>query len=406
MTPKLSFKTAASTVALLLLTQNAFALDANDFAAKLKAIVEVAGQEISFNDARAEGDTITLDGISMPVAGEDPFTLQAQVVFSGVREANGGYMVDKAVFGDIVVVNDEAGFTLNNLEFDTLTIPGSDFENPVNMANFYRGMSMGPISIQSAGQDVATIASVTATSVLQDDKVTFDSNYEVTGIHADLSKIDEAEIQGVLAMFGLQEINASARGHASWNIETGSMVVSESKLDITDIASINFTSDLSGYSAKFLAGLQERQQKLTQAREAADADDAPTEAADALTTASEEMLDYMVKSLTLNHASFRFEDDSITNKILDFAATMQGMPREALTAGTAGMISIMAAEIGAPEKLQAMLAKAATTFLADPQSLEVVAAPAQPVLFDDLGKASDDPSALMDLLGLSVTANQ
>ena len=81
-------------------------------------------------------------------------------------------------------------------------------------------------------------------------------------------------------------------------------------------ARFGMTFDLGGYTLDFIKSLQEMQKKM--AAQPAGADNSAQSMA---------MLGLM-QQLTFNGASIRFDDDSLTNKALDYVAKQQGRSRD------------------------------------------------------------------------------
>jgi len=123
-------------------------------------------------------------------------------------------------------------------------------------------------------------------------------------------------------------------------------------------------------------------------------------------------------NVSLKRARIRFEDDSLTGRILSLLAESEGTDVESLVAeGTAGL-EVMLAEFLEPD-LARQVSEALTTYLNDPRSITFALSPAQPVSFaqvmaglSDLAGVPydgdvprDDPVNLIDLLRPTITAN-
>jgi hypothetical protein len=102
---------------------------------------------------------------------------------------------------------------------------------------------------------------------------------------------------------------------------------------------------------------------------------------------------------------FRFEDASITKKILPMIAQMQGMDEATFIANAGAMAQIGLAELRSPDFTQKAVT-AISTFLNDPQSITIAAKPAAPVTVMQLMALDpSNPAAAIEQLGISVTAN-
>jgi hypothetical protein len=113
----------------------------------------------------------------------------------------------------------------------------------------------------------------------------------------------------------------------------------------------------------------------------------------------------LVQGIEVNRVRVRFEDQSITKKILPMIAAMQGMDEATLKQSAGAIVQLGLAELKNPA-FTAQVVAAVNTFLNDPRSLTVLAKPAQPITVQQLMQLDpSNPGALIDQLGVVVTAN-
>ncbi len=117
------------------------------------------------------------------------------------------------------------------------------------------------------------------------------------------------------------------------------------------------------------------------------------------------MLMPQLMNVSLSGLQFRFEDASITKKLLPLIAKMQGMEEAAMVANAGAMMQISLMQL----KNQAFtdqVVGAVTAFLKEPKSLTVSLKPAAPVKVQQLMMLDpSNPGAAIDVLGATVTAN-
>jgi hypothetical protein len=110
-------------------------------------------------------------------------------------------------------------------------------------------------------------------------------------------------------------------------------------------------------------------------------------------------------NVSLGNFQLRFEDASITKKVLPLIAKMQGMDEAAMVANAGAMMQIGLMQL----KNQAFtdqVVGAVNAFLKDPKSFTVSLKPAAPVKVQQLMTLDPtNPGAAIDVLGVSVTAN-
>ena len=110
-----------------------------------------------------------------------------------------------------------------------------------------------------------------------------------------------------------------------------------------------------------------------------------------------------LQNITFHRFGLRFEDDSITKKLMPIAAAMQGMDEATMVANAGAMLQIMLTQLNNPE-FTSQVVGAVSAFLKDPKSLTVTVEPSAPVKVMDL-MTMNDPNAAIVKLGVSVKSN-
>ena len=112
-----------------------------------------------------------------------------------------------------------------------------------------------------------------------------------------------------------------------------------------------------------------------------------------------------IQGITFNGFSLRFEDGSITKKLLPVAAAMQGMDEAAMVANAGAMLQLGLSQLKNQAFTDQVVA-AVNAYLKDPKSLTVEVKPASPLKVMDLTALNPaDPGAAIDKLGVTVRAN-
>jgi hypothetical protein len=110
-------------------------------------------------------------------------------------------------------------------------------------------------------------------------------------------------------------------------------------------------------------------------------------------------------NVVLNNAKIRFEDASITKRLLPMIAAMQGMDEATMVASAGAMAQLGLAQL----KNQAFTEQAVAainSFLKDPRSFTVSVKPSAPLsVMQMMAFNPQDPGAAITQLGVSVTAN-
>lgn len=408
------FKSGAVTIsvfAVLASSPIALALDGRDFGDKFVAAFGSGGIDVSYETAVVDGDSVTLSNFTFSLSGYDPVEFSAELVFTGIEELDGGsYVAKNATIDDFKYQNDNVAVSIASIVIGDLKIPakavdfsaGAEASKEEIRASFdiYRSFSMGPVLISFEGEEVASIASIEVTTTPDAQLNEFDFGYNISGIHADLTKaIPEPEALGMLALFGLETLDAEVQAIGFWDVESGRININENAITIKNVGRLDTLFEIDGYDLEIIQQTLRAQSVLEAGTEAS------PEEFEAVNT---EMMELFERKLALVGFTVDFQDDGITGKILDFLAQQQGAPRQVMAAGFAAAVPAMAAEAGFSEDLQLQLLNAATAFLTDPKRLTITASPETPVKISEIAVAAeaDDPNVLIDVLNISVTANE
>ena len=112
-----------------------------------------------------------------------------------------------------------------------------------------------------------------------------------------------------------------------------------------------------------------------------------------------------VQEISFSGFSIRFEDASITKKVLPMIAAMQGMDEAALIASAGPMLQMGLMQLQ-NQAFAEQTAAAINGFLKEPKSLTVAAKPATPVKVSDFMSMNPNaPGEIITRLGLSVSSN-
>ncbi|MGO6817230.1 hypothetical protein [Rhizobium leguminosarum] len=383
-----------ASTAFLTLASPALALDGTDMMKKLNAATSAGGTVITFEKAEADGDTVTATGVQVGSSSLPGDTLKiGDLTFEGVEEIEGGgYHAKTVSFPDIDISQEEGRFSANEIQITGLTIPANATGDTLNDFLLYETVSTGPIALNIKGKDVLAIESIESNLERQDGGFSYDAN--VAGLKADLSQVEDANAKEAIEKLGLTTLDGAVTMKGIWEIESGKVAVDEYAFDFKNVGRLNFAVDFSGYTLGFIKSLQE-------AVKTAEANPNKEEANQAVGLA---MLGLM-QQLTINSASIRFDDASITKKALDYAGSQQGVTGDQLAQSLKGLVPMMMAQLNMPE-LQNQVAAAVTTYLDGPKSLTISAAPEKPVPVPMIiGAAMGAPNTIPSVLGVKVTAN-
>jgi len=402
-THKAAFRRFTYTATLLALSFSpAFAQDAATVAERIKAAAAAQGTVLTWTGVTGDASTMVIQGASVKPANMDEALPIGDVTLSGIVEENGGYRVETTTTSPFSTTSEGVTFDLSAIVVKGWRISAQDSSDPLAALSLYDSAELASASFKMADKTVFSITGVSSAITRPADGEPFAFTGNVASFSGDLSGISDPQTKAIVDAFGYQTINGSAKASGTWNLADGRMNITQNDFTVENAGKLGFKFDVSGYTLDFIKSMQETQKKLA-AQPAGEA---------ASSAANMEMLNLM-QQLSLNGAAIRFDDDSLTGKILDFVAQQQGQKREDVVNLAKAGLPFMLMQMNMPD-LAAAISPAINAYLDNPKSIEIKAAPPAPVPFTLLGGAAmanpNDPSAtakaMWSMLGVTVTANQ
>lgn len=403
-----------SSVTTIALMTPAMALDAQMFVDRVAEIYKSVGYDLSFGAASLDGDTVTVDGVTVGFVGPqtegmEPMTFDTELTFSGVVEGDdGSYTVETLSIPDIdtefASAPEPVGHvTASDIRADNLYLPAGDTVPAVMTLQLVGSLSSGPVTVTRNGEEVFSVESMEAVSTFNPsqgapDLVDLTSVLNISGISVDLSTVgeDDPDAAATIEALGLTTIAGNISQDFSWSMADGHMVMNEFLFDFADVGALDIKADFTGLTPAVLDQLY--------AMQAAMADTSGGEMSDE--QAQAQMMSGMaiMQGVNIVGASVRYDDASLAGKLLDFFAEQSGVDRATFIEGLKAQLPLMLAGTGIPA-LNDVVIPPVEAFLDDPQSLEVRVAPPSPTSLLVLMAAAANPAGLITALGLAVEAN-
>ncbi|MGN6449356.1 MAG: hypothetical protein ACTHLK_12330 [Brucella intermedia] len=383
---------AAGTALSLVFGSAAMAADANAVAERIKALYAKQGGELSFANVQASGSDIVLQGtkIKLPTIGEKE-TAIGDVTLQNVQDApDGGYSIEQVTVPALALAgetdkNDKA--EMKGLAMQNVHIPSEKAKGPLDNIVMYDKLKIDEILFGTPGKDGATVKGF-------DLSLDTTNKAEKIGYVWTIANIDATFEKGgknPLAPLDMNTFNGSLTSKGSWSPTSGDTSLDQLELEAKELGKINITGSLGGYDLAFLEAVQKTQENMSKA-------DADKDAAGLAILG-------LAEQLNLKNLSIRFDNDTLTQKVLDYYAKQQGADGKQLGEQMKMMVPLMATQLKNPEFAQ-QLKVAADKYFTDPKSLTISASPDQPVTFASIvATASLDPTKIIQLLKISVDAN-
>ncbi|MEW9808729.1 hypothetical protein ABUE31_22290 [Mesorhizobium sp. ZMM04-5] len=378
----------------------ASAQDAQAVAEQIKAVAAAQGTAISWAGVSGDASSMVLQGVSVKATSDDDAVMLGDVTLSNVVEENGGYTVGTTTTSPLSVTSEGFTFDMSPIVIKGWKIPSEDATDPLATLSLYERADVASIAFKMADKTVFSMAGLSS-SMSDPQSGPMDFVAGIESFTGDLSGVSDPQTKAAIDAFGYQTISGSAEMSGTWNPADGVMKVTRNDVTVADAGTLGVTFGLGGYTLDFVKSIQDVQKKIAAQPEG-----------DTTSAAEMELLGLM-QQLSFSGASIRFDDDSLTDKIIDFVAKQQGQKREDIVNLAKATLPFMLAQMEMPD-LVAALVPAINTYLDKPESIEITAAPPAPVPFTMLGGAAmaggGNPAAsakaLWTMLGVTVTANQ
>ncbi|OYR18799.1 hypothetical protein [Brucella thiophenivorans] len=384
---------AASTAISLAFGSMAMAADANAVAERIKALYAKQGGELSFANVKADGSDVILEGTKIKLATVSKNELPVgDVVLENVQDAQGGgYSIEKVVVPDLTLPADNAdknnNAVIKDISMDNVSIPSEKATGALDAMVFYDKMKIGEMAFGTPGKDGATVEDFEVTLNSADRSEKIDYAMTIANIDAKFEKGGK----NPLAPLDMDTFNGSVSSKGTWLPKSGDATLDQLEINAKELGKIDIHGAIGGYDLAFLEAVRETQQNMTKA-------DADKDAAGLAILG-------LAEQLSLKNLTIRFDNDTLTQKLLDYYGKQQGSDGKALGQQLKMMVPLMATQLKNPEFVQQL--KAATDkYFDDPKSLTLTASPDQPVSFASIvATVSLDPTKIIQLLKVGIDAN-
>lgn len=385
---------ALSSALVLISVASAHALDANAFGARLKAVLADQGAEINWTNLTENGTQVVLEGVTIGAAGKPEKANLGNVTLDNITEENGGYKIGTLSLPDYSTTEEGMTFAVSGITVDGLTIP-AEGADPVAAMMMYSNAKLASMSVKQGDKDVFSMEDlhVEITPVAEGKPLEFSGAAEK--FTADLSQTEDPQSKAVIEALGYQTINGSFEMNGSWQPTDGHLALSQYDVTVENAGTLGMTFDLGGYTPDFVKSIKDLQKQMAAAPEGAD------------NSAQGMAILGLMQQLTFASASIRWDDDSLTKKVLDFVATSQNAKPEDIANQAKAVVPFLMAQLNNPE-LTTQVTEAVTKYLDEPKSIEISAEPEKEVPFAVImaGAMSGAPQDLAKTLAVSVNANE
>lgn len=392
---------AFSTIIFVLPAGTASAQDATTAAERLRALVFKQGMEMSWENATGDPSRIVLEGVALKPLGLAATSPIGDVVLSDVSERDGIFRVGSMTTSAFSLQLPGTRLEVGPATFNGLSLPPPDSGDPMASFMIYDDAVLESLSVDKGGRNAFTMRNGFSRMTSTEGGAPMEFSGGVQEFSTDLSLVDDPQLKAYLQALGYRRLDGGIEARGSWQPADGRLSLTQYDIAIDDVGTLSMTLDLGGMTPELLEKANQLSIQIN------------TMDDEAGHIGQQMALLGMFSSATLRGASLRFSDDSLTSRAINMVATAQGAdPADvANMARGAVPLALMQMQLG---ELAGMVAPAINTFLDNPDNIQIVARPSRPVTFAEIGSAAiatphDQAAtarALVDLLGVSVSANQ
>jgi hypothetical protein len=381
-----------------LLMLPASALETQAFLDRVAAVYEKMGYSVEFGAATTNGDAIRVDGATIGIlgVGNEPTRLKTErpVEFVGVRERDDGSYFAELLripsLGGRFSADPEGSVQINDIRVESMFIPAEANPTALQMLQLMGTLSTGSLTVTHGDKAVVSLFSPAQGS---DALAELSASLNLRGLTFHVSDVEQTGGNNLSEM-GVETIQGDVNQQLRWSIENGRLSIDEFRFDFADLGALDINLDVEGVTPDLLSRINEMQAQKP-AQETASEDEAHSEMIQSLA---------LLEEVSIVGASVRFDDASITDRLLDFYANQSGVDRADFVRGLKAQITGAMGDPGGA--LSDLVVPEISQFLDDPQSIEVAIAPSSPVGLLLLVAAASDPLSTVRTLGLTVKASQ
>jgi|GEM_PF-5371251 len=380
-------KLAAACAFCVMLGAPAIALDAEAVLKRFEATLNAegyTGAEVTRGETKTEGNDIIFEniGITLPELGEiENLTLRLNDVSEG---DDGSFTIGKFTADDFSLEKGSERIEVSGLEVEQYHLPAAGISPYGNHYLPHKSSSLKSFALYSGDKLIFSGGNTygKVTDFEADKRIQYQGSVE--NFSFDMNEIGGEPAAGMKEM-GYETLSGKIEFSAGLNFDTKILDLENFELSFDNIGTLGLKLQVSGYTTEVAQSLAKLQTQDEQAAQLA--------------------LLGLAQQLNFNSLSLRFEDHSITNKALDYVGKSMGASRQDMvSAAVAGVQFGLAYLQHADFALK--VSEAVGSFLNAPESIEVVATPAQPLPFMIIAGSAQDPKSLIDMLGVEVNANK
>ncbi len=376
----------------------AFAQDADAALARLKQELAKQGTTLAWTSENAFKDAdgnqaVSLSGVTVEVDG-NTVPVDSGVELHGITDdGKGGYTIGELSVPHFSYADKDSAVELDAISMTNLHLPADgDESGPLGGMMMYDSAALGGMTLHIHDKQVFTMNDLHFEVTPPEDGDPMEFTGAAESFKVDLSALQDPKARAIAAALGYSELDGDGEIAGSWQPDDGLITLDHYEVSIKDAGTIGISLEIGGYTPEFVKSLRQMQAQAA-ANQGKD------------NSAMGMAMLGLMQQLSFRNASIYFIDDSLTQKVLQFVASQQGVKPSDIANQAKAMVPFMMMQLNDPD-LSSQTSEAVSTFLDDPQNIEVDAEPEKPVPFAMImAAAMSAPKSLPKQLGVTVDAN-
>lgn len=350
----------------------------------LKMLDSEQGEVSSYGAVDNSGSVITITDLVISNADGDngQVTISRTTLTDGSILDNGRLKLGALNLKNLQLTADDGGMTMASMGVTDLLLPAPEEikDGVPSVDPSYKDFTASAIEVNDADGKIAAIDEITSSIDSMDGDQPTSGRFAVSGAVIDVKEIQADEAK-TLQELGYETLSMNLSGSAKWDPEAATIVIPDLKIVAEDVAALSVSLSLGGITRDVVEQLND-------------------------TAGSPEESMALMQNISVSNVRIRLDDASLTGRILDQEASKAGLDTPQYVTAITGSLPLMLGMLQNKD-LEGQVADAVTMYLNDPQSLQINAAPQNPVPFAQImGAAMMAPQMIPQLLAVSVSANE
>jgi hypothetical protein len=348
---------------------------------------------LEFGTVATEGDDVVVNDarVSPSEGGATPYVL-GTLRFQNVSGSNSeGWRVERLQLNDISQTNEDVTTNVTGVLLQGLTIRPDTANTAVLSPLFLERSTVGSVAVEKGGRNMVAVSDLGVVTQPSDGDG-LASTVKLGRFTFDTTATGNPGLAQVMSELGYPQLSGSLQGAGSWKPQTGALSLDDLKIAVEQAGQLDLAYTITGYTPSFIQSLSQVSQQLQ-------ASNGQNENAGMAVIG-------LISQLYLQSATISFQDQSLTNRVLDYFAKQNNQPRDQFVQSLKATIPLGLAYLQNPA-FQAQVSEAINDFLSNPRSIRIAIEPTAPIPATQiLGAAMGAPQTLPQVLNLTVRSGQ